>query len=104
MLKRRAAIQRALTAALAFLLNVSGGKGRGHASGYGKVFLPVFFLKEDSGIFPSPGIALAFCLFISWIYQRTPFFLPAYLPVAVKPPQHGDFRPGWGGRSAFHTA
>lgn len=26
-------------------------------------FLPIFFLKEDSGIFISPAIALAFCLF-----------------------------------------
>lgn len=82
-----------------------GGEGKGHASGNEKVFLPVFFLEEDSGIFISPGYALV----LTWQKQleftgALLFFLPTDLPVTIKPPQCRDFSPGSGGNSAFHTA
>lgn len=65
LLKRRAAFQRVLTAALASMLNVLGWgrKGAHEWKWKGLFFLPIFYLKEDSGIFISSAIALAFCLF-----------------------------------------
>lgn len=84
LLKRRAAIQRALTAGLTSTWMTSGGEQRDLEDVNERIFLPIFFLEEAGGIFTLPGVALAFCLLLFNPAVRAVFrfleVLPGLLP------------------------
>lgn len=101
MLKGGAAIQRALPAALASMLNVFGwGRKGAHEWKWKGLFsLPIFFLKEDSGFLPLLPLLWPLARFKagrkSWNSWCPPFFLPPDLPVTMKLPQGPQARLRW---------